>query len=172
MITLYDPKALLSLDAPNFRQYEVGKSEHALKNDIDNTPTLEILENAAILAVKCLQPIRDHFGLVSINSWFRSEEVEKHIARDGYVKYLRKHSLKENAMSWQEYFLTKSHPKGRAADFEIPGHSNDEVFAWCKANLKFDQLIREFPKAGISDSGWVHISINEENNRQMAFVVN
>ena len=34
-----------------------------------------------------------------------------------------------------------------------------------------DQLIREFPKAGDPMSGWVHISFDEENNRQQAFTI-
>lgn len=167
MISVYEPKAPLSeITAPNFKQYEVAKSDTATRNDIDNTPTLEVLNNALLVAGNCMQPIRDHFGLVSVNSWYRSESVERVVARDGFLNYLRKNGLKENENAWKEYFAKKQHPRGNAVDFEVPGVSNDEVFEWCKANLEFDQLIREFAKPGIPDSGWVHISYVVSGNRK------
>lgn len=166
MIEVYEPKALIHPQAINFKQYEVGKSEYATRNDIDNVPTLEILNNAAQVAFRCMQPIRDKFGIVMVNSWYRSEPLERVMARDGYVKFLRKNSLKENEDSWKQYFAKKQHPKGCAVDFEVPGVSNNEVFEWCKKNLVFDQLIREFAKPGIPDSGWVHISYSALSNRQ------
>lgn len=166
MISVYEPKALIAPGTPNFKQYEISKSDIATRNDIDNTPTLEVLNNAAEVALFCMQPIRDHFGLVSINSWYRSEAVERVAARRGYEDWLVKNQLKESEEAWKKYFAKKQHPKGNAVDFEVPGVSNDEVFEWCKSNLLFDQLIREFAKPGISDSGWVHISYVTSGNRK------
>lgn len=166
MISIYDPKALVHPLTPNFKQYEVSKSDIATRNDIDNTPTLEVLNNAAIVAQHCMQAIRDHFGLVSINSWYRSESVERVAARQGFLDWLVKNQKKESESAWKEYFAKKQHPKGNAVDFEVPGVPNDEVFEWCRMNLMFDQLIREFAKPGIPDSGWVHISCLEKGNRQ------
>lgn len=165
MISVYDPKALIDPSTPNFKQYEVSKSDIATRNDIDNTPTLEVLNNAALVAINCMQPIRDHFGLVSINSWYRSEAVERVAARQGYLTWLKKNNCKESENAWKDYFAKKQHPKGNAVDFEVPGVSNDEVFEWCKKNLVFDQLIREFARPGIPDSGWVHISYVATGNR-------
>lgn len=169
MINVYNPKALINPSTPNFKQYEVSKSDIATRNDIDNTPDMVILNNAALVAQFCMQPIRDHFGLVSINSWYRSESVERVAARKGYEDWLVKNQKKESESAWKEYFGKKQHPRGNAVDFEVPGVSNDEVFEWCKKNLEFDQLIREFAKPGIPDSGWVHISYVVSGNRQSAF---
>lgn len=166
MINVYEPKALISLNTPNFKQYEISKSETATRNNVDNTPTLEVLNNAILVAENCMQPIRDHFGLVSINSWYRSQSVERIVARQGYLNWLRKNTFKETEENWKAYYSKKQHPKGNAVDFEVPGVPNDEVFEWCKNNLKFDQLIREFAKPGIPDSGWVHISYVATGNRQ------
>lgn len=166
-ISKYEPTALLHPKAPNFKQYEVGKSDYAARNDIDNTPSLEVLTNAAGLAVNCLQPIRDHFKIpISANSWYRGEAVERVMAKSGFESYCKKRGLPINEASWKQYFAIKQHPTGNAADIEIPGISNDELFEWCKKNLKFDQLIREFAKPGDPTSGWVHISWKETGNRQ------
>ncbi len=165
MISVFEPDALIDPKTPNFKQHEVMDSDYARRNDIDNTPSLDILNNAVGVAIHCMQPIRDHFGRVTINSWHRCEALERVQAADGYKKYCIKRNLLKNEESWRTYFAAKQHPKGNAVDFEIVGHSNDEVFEWCKANLQFDQLIREFAKPGIPDSGWVHISWVPEGNR-------
>lgn len=167
MINIYAPKELLDPDAPNFRQHEVGHSDYAIRNGIDNKPSVEILSNAIGVAVHCMQPIRNEFGLVQVNSWYRGEQLEKVMAADGFKKWCKKNSFSPlDVGSWKKYFALKQHPKGNAVDFEVPGESNDEVFEWCKANLDFDQLIREYAKPGVPDSGWVHISWVGENNRR------
>ena len=52
-------------------------------------------------------------------------------------------------------------------DFEVPGIPNKELALWVKDNCAFDQLILEFYKEGIPDSGWVHCSytIDRENRK-------
>ena len=49
--------------------------------------------------------------------------------------------------------------------------SNNELFNLIKKDFEFDQLIREFPKKGVPDSGWVHISWDSDNNRGQAFTI-
>lgn len=171
-MTVFDPNKLVDPHTPNFKQHEVMDSDYARRNDIDNTPPAEVLQNAVGVALHCMQPIRNKFGAVTINSWYRCEELERVMAKKGFALWCKKRNKEQNESSWKEYFANKQHPKGKSVDFEILGHSNDEVFEWCKANLKFDQLIREFPKDGIPDSGWIHISFDEDNNRQMAFEIN
>ena len=39
---------------------------------------------------------------------------------------------------------TSQHAKGQAADFEIAGTDNAELFDWIQNNVDFDQLILEF----------------------------
>lgn len=165
-IKKYEPTAVLHTKSPNFKQYEVGKSDTATRRNIDNTPSLQVLNNAAALAVNCLQPIRDKFGAFSCNSWYRGEELEKVTTKAGFADWCKKRNIPVNDSSWDLYFARKSHPRGQAADLEIPGVSNDVLFEWCRKNLKFDQLIREFAKPGDPMSGWVHISWNEKGNRQ------
>ena len=60
----------------------------------------------------------------------------------------------------------------QAVDIEIPGIPNDDLFNWVDQNIpEYDQLIREFPKAGDPYSGWVHVSFNEGNNRRQKFTI-
>ena len=56
-------------------------------------------------------------------------------------------------------------------DFEVPGIPNKDVALWVKENCEFDQLILEFYKEGIPDSGWVHCSYTiAGDNRKSARV--
>lgn len=65
---------------------------------------------------------------------------------------------------------TSQHTKGQAVDFECIGTDNKELFNWCKENLKYDQLILEFYKEGVPQSGWVHCSyVSRSKNRNRAF---
>ena len=60
---------------------------------------------------------------------------------------------------------TSQHAKGQAADFECYGADNHELFNWVVENLEFDQAILEF-YTGDPDSGWLHVSYNEDGNRK------
>ena len=56
-----------------------------------------------------------------------------------------------------------------AADFEIYGTPNNEVFNWIKNNLMYDQMILEYWNKDEPNSGWVHVAYNpdqEENIKQ------
>jgi hypothetical protein len=56
-----------------------------------------------------------------------------------------------------------------AADFEIYGTPNSELFNWIKKNLMYDQMILEFWNKDEPNSGWIHISYNpdqEENIKE------
>ena len=64
---IYDPNAPIS---QHFKMYEVGKSDTAIRNSIDNLPTSAILEAAALTAKMVLEPIRLHYNIpFSPNSW-------------------------------------------------------------------------------------------------------
>jgi len=61
------------------------------------------------------------------------------------------------------------HCKGMAADFEIYGTPNNEVFNWIKHNLMYDQMILEYWNLDEPNSGWIHVAYNpdqEENIKQ------
>ena len=129
----------------NFTLAELTKSETALRHDMDNTPGEAEIANLTALAQNVLQPVRDHFGKgVKVNSGFRHPEVN---AKVGGSK-------------------TSDHCQGQAADIEIPGVPNAELAEWIKDNLEFRQLILEFYTPGVPDSGWVHVSYVEGDNKK------
>lgn len=136
------PRALI---APNFRMYELTKSDLAARLGIDNGFSSEAELRAAIhLARNVLQPIRDAFGSFSPNSVYRSQRLER--------------ALKNKPASW---LSTSQHAKGQACDIEIVGKATLELAAWAKAHLAdFDQIICEcYDPAKGPNSGWVHISL-------------
>ena len=129
----------------NFSLEELTKSETALRFDLDNEPNDEQLANLVALCECVLQPVRDHFGKgVKVNSGLRTPEVN---AKVGGSK-------------------TSDHCKGMAADIEIPGIANADLAKWITDNLEFRQVILEFYKPGIPDSGWVHVSYNPSDNKK------
>jgi hypothetical protein len=129
----------------NFTLAEMTKSETALRHDMDNTPGEAEIANLKALAENVLQPVRDHFGKgVKVNSGFRHPEVN---AKVGGSK-------------------TSDHCQGQAADIEIPGVANADLAQWIVDNLEFRQVILEFYTPGIPDSGWVHVSYVEGDNKK------
>lgn len=173
-----------------FSSHEVGKSQTAARLGIDNKPPTWVLDNARELAVYVLDAIREEFGPLSPQSWYRGEELEKALTWEkGFRHWCAGHnrpwlSRKSVSMdhplkqmmgvqqSWEDYFQRKSHPKGQAVDIEIPGVDNDKLFFWIKEHLAFDQLIREFPKPSDPASGWVHVSwAGTQANRQAFFSI-
>ena len=163
-------------EGTNFTHREVAASSTADRLGIDNTPTEHVIEQAELVAIECLQPARDHYGRGYVpNSWFRCELLERSIAGTGFKNWAEKRGLIVvdgiDSDAWKQYFARKQHPKGNAVDHEIPGVDNDALFEGYKANLVFDQLIREFAKPGDPRSGWVHISKLASGNRQQAFSI-
>lgn len=130
----------------NFSLSELTKSETAIRKDIDNTPSNEVLSNLTTLCNMVLQKVRDSHGVVTITSGYRSPELNKAIGGS----------------------VTSDHCKGCAADFEVPGLDNKQLALWIEDNLIFKQLILEFYEDGQPNSGWVHCSFEEgENNSQV-----
>ena len=129
----------------NFSLVELTKSQTAERKGIDNTPSTEHQENLKRLCESILQRVRDHFErVVSVSSGYRSEELCLAIGSK----------------------TTSQHAKGEAADFEIYGISNKELADWINENLYYDQLILEYWKESDPNSGWVHCSYSESNNRR------
>ena len=127
-----------------FTLSEFTKSQTAERKGIDNTPGEEHLEAAKHLFSNVVQKVRDNFGVTVINSGYRGPELNE-------------------AIGGSE---RSQHCKGEAVDIECPGTANYDVAAWIQDNLDFDQLILEFYKPGIPDSGWVHVSYKDEGNRK------
>ena len=127
----------------NFTLEEFTRSQTAIRQNIDNTPTEEHIENMQLLCEMVLQPVRDHFGPIAINSGYRGVVLNKTIGG-----------------SWKS-----QHCEGKAVDIECPGTGNRHVADWISDNCTFDQVILEFHTPGIPDSGWVHVSYNRGANR-------
>ena len=168
---IYDP--VKNFEGTNFFHREVSRSSTANRHEIDNTPSTLILERAELLAQNILQPVRDHYGQsFTPSSWFRCEELEKIITAVSFKNWCKKKGYNyADPATWRKYFDRKSHPRGEAADIEIPGIENDKLYDWILNNLDFDQLIREFPKEGDPMSGWVHVSYRVNGNRRQSFTI-
>ena len=129
----------------NFSLNELTKSQTAERKGIDNTPSTEHQENLKSLCEMILQPIRDHFGkVVTISSGYRSPELCTAIGSK----------------------ITSQHAKGQAADFEIFGLSNKFLADYINSELYYDQLILEYWNESDPNSGWVHCSFSEGQNRK------
>jgi hypothetical protein len=63
--------------------------------------------------------------------------------------------------------MDSQHAKGMAADFEIFGTPNNEVFKWIKQNLLYDQMILEFWNPDEPNSGWLHVSYHPDSSENI-----
>ena len=131
--------------SPHFTLGEMTKSQTALRMGLDNDPDEPALDALTTLCVEALEPIREHFGRpVVVNSGYRSPNVNRAIGGAS----------------------TSQHCKGEAADIEVPGLDNQELYLWAAENIDFDQLILEY-YTGEESSGWVHVSyVSRETNRK------
>ena len=128
----------------NFALSEMVKSATAERLGVDNSPSDIHLVNLTHLAIRILQPVRDEFGVITINSGYRSPALN---AKVGGSK-------------------TSQHCNGQAADFESFSTPNPDLAKWIANNLVFDQLILEFYDGVNPNSGWVHCSYNLMGNRK------
>ena len=123
----------------NFSLKEITQSQTALKNNIDNEPNAEQIENLRQLCKTILQPLREYYQLpIKITSGFRSPELCEIIGS----KSTSQHCANECA----------------AADFEIPGVDNKKVFKHIIDKLPFCQIILEYYDDSDINSGWIHVS--------------
>ena len=127
----------------NFALKELTKSQTAIRMGIQNAPNTEQLINLTVLAQQVLQPCRDKFGTICINSGLRVLELNRAIGSGD----------------------KSQHTKGEASDFEAFSVSNREMAKWIKDNLDFDQLILEYPGPDPRD-GWVHCSYKKDGSNR------
>ncbi len=127
---------------------ELVRSETAERKGIDNMPPEEYIPKLKRLCEKILEPIYAHFRVpFSPNSGYRSPELNAAIGGSS----------------------RSQHCKAEAVDIEVPGVSNYDLAVWIRDNLEYDQLILEYYQPGDPHSGWVHVSLKPEGerNRQM-----
>lgn len=123
----------------NFKMSELIYSETAIKNNINNMPDINSLDNMLELIVNCLQPVRELLGApMIITSGYRNPLVNRLV---GGVN-------------------SSQHTKGQAVDFTVLGITPNQIISIIKTSkIEFDQLINEHDK-------WVHISYNKGKNRK------
>jgi len=130
----------------HFTIKELTFSDTAVRLNIDNTPTDQVLINLQNLIQFILEPVRQYFDKpVKITSGYRSPVLCQAI----------------NSKP------TSQHTLGEAVDFEIIGIPNQVVSDWIVNNLDFDQCILEFYNPKEYNSGWVHCSYRTSGNRKM-----
>lgn len=130
----------------NFELHEFVVSEEATRRGIDNTPPPEVIEKLRYTAA-CLQGIRTVLGKpIVILSGYRSPKLNRAV---GGAR-------------------TSQHQYGEAVDWICPGwgRPTDIVRFLRSINLRYDQLIDEFPP-----NGWVHTSFRRDRARMEALVV-
>jgi zinc D-Ala-D-Ala carboxypeptidase len=128
----------------HFTLEELVNSETATRLGIDNTPTVEVIDNLTFLAEK-LEDVRALLcNPMLVSSGYRSLILNRHLgSRD-----------------------TSSHAKGLAIDFISPSFGNPEaiVKAIVESDIQYDQVILEFNR-------WVHLSFAKENPRLEALII-
>lgn len=126
----------------NFKMSELIYSETAIKNNINNMPDINSMDNMLNLIYYCLQPVRELLGApMIITSGYRNPLVNRLV---GGVN-------------------SSQHTKGQAVDFTVLGITPNQIISIIKTSkIEFDQLINEYDK-------WVHISYNKGKNRKQVF---
>ena len=126
---------------PNFTLAELTVTN----SGIDNTPSARDIERLRALALKILQPLRDHLNApVIVNSAFRTERVNRAVGGSA----------------------TSQHVTGEAADVWTPSQDSRELAETIvRLKLPFDQLI-VYP-----NSTRVHVSYGPRHRRQVLTAV-
>jgi zinc D-Ala-D-Ala carboxypeptidase len=134
----------------HFTLEEMTKSQTGARKGIINNPGQAEIGNLKALCENVLEKVRAHFGKpITVNSGYRCPKLNRAI---GGAK-------------------NSQHITGQAADIEIAGVDNQVLFQWIRDNLEFDQLISEYIKPDIANSGWVHVSWNPAGNRKNVLII-
>ena len=129
----------------HFSLKELTRSDTAVRKGIKNEPNEKEIENLRTVCEKILEPVRVHYGIpFTPSSGFRCLMLNKEIGSSN----------------------KSQHINGQAVDFEVPGVPNMELAMWIREHLDYDQLLLEFYKEDIPDSGWVHCSYVGDRNRK------
>ena len=134
----------------NFSLEELTKSDTAVRRGISNVPSDDVTNNIQELVDNVLQPVRDRLGPVVVTSGYRSPELNTAIGGS----------------------KTSDHCLGMAADIEVLGIDNKITAEYIRDNLVFTQLILEFYKDGVPDSGWVHVSFDPKDLKKQVLRAN
>lgn len=128
--------------APSFKWREFVRSSTAEKRNIDNMPRDDkVWKRIEYLAVNVLQPVRNEFGPIKINSGFRSAALN--------------HAIGGSNKSFHSF--------GMAADIVPVDRSVPlkDIFLYIYNNLPFTELIaEELP------DGWIHVALEKGRDKE------
>lgn len=121
---------------------ELCKSDTAVRKNIDNSPTSEIINNLKQLVTYVLDPLREKYGKpIRVNGAYRCPELNKAVGGS----------------------KTSQHMTGQAADITVGSpDANKKLFNLIiEMNLPFDQLIDE------KNFRWIHVSYSDRKRKQI-----
>lgn len=124
-----------------FTLYELCKSDTAKKQNIDNFPTWEVVDNLKRIVEEILDPLREWYGRpINVNSAYRSQKLNKAV---GGVN---------NSL----------HLSGCGVDIDTNStEENKKLFEYIKNNLPFTELGWE------GNGSWIHVGYNGNNNKEI-----
>ena len=130
--------------SPHFSLEELTHSDTATRLNIDNTPTVAVIDNLTFLAEKL-----EHVRVLLCNPMLVSS---------GYRSIILNRFLGSRDNS--------SHVKGLAVDFISPSFGSPEaiVKAIVESDIQYDQVILEFNR-------WVHLSFAKEKPRLQSLII-
>lgn len=137
---------LLMQLSDDFTLGEFLNSQTADRHGVRNEPSWEHVIAMRNLCQQVLQPLRNHFGPIHINSGYRCERLNELVHGVGNSQHMR----------------------GEAADIYIPNLGTGlQYFDFIRDNTIFDQLLFEYNSRG---GKWLHVSckMDKKHNRYMA----
>lgn len=124
-----------------FTLYELCKSDTAKKQNIDNFPTWEVVDNLKRIVEEILDPLREWYGKpINVNSGYRSQKLNKAV---GGVN--------------NSFHLT-----GCGVDIDANNTAeNKKLFDYIKDNLPFTELGWE------GNGSWIHVGYDGNNDKEI-----
>lgn len=124
-----------------FTLYELCKSDTAKKQNIDNFPTWEVVDNLKRIVEEILDPLREWYKKpINVNSGYRSQKLNKAV---GGVN-------------------NSFHLNGCGVDIDTNStEENKKLFEYIKNNLPFTELGWE------GNGSWIHVGYNGNNNKEI-----
>lgn len=125
----------------NFSISELSHSDVAIKNNINNMPDINSCDNLLKLIFYILQPCRNKFGEININSGYRCNKVNQLVGGSA----------------------TSNHKYGYAADITPKKATYRQVYDYIVNNLNYDECFIEKNSKGVI---WLHVAYRHNNNRK------
>lgn len=136
----------------NFTLEELIYSDTANKYKINNTPSIEVIQNLQRLCKEVLQPIRNEYGYpIIVTSGYRCKELND--------------KLKGSK--------TSQHLKGEAVDIKCNHTTKAQLFNLIKKmidnkKIKVGQLIWE--SGTVREPNWIHLSLPYTKTNQILYL--